>query len=56
MSRDSKLNINANTKCLNVKVSAEAHRRLKVYAAVKCTDMNSVMNQMILKYIPEIKE
>lgn len=56
MPRSSKLDIIANTKNLNVKVSEEAHRRLKVYAAIHCTDMNTVMDKLILKYIPEVKE
>lgn len=55
MSRQSKLDVVSNTKNLNVKISTDAHLRLKVYAAANCTDMNVVIDQLILEHIPKVR-
>lgn len=55
MPRQSKLDVVSTTKCLNVKISNEAHKRVKVYAAANCTDMNVVIEQLILEHIPKVR-
>ena len=55
MSRQSKLDVVSNTKNLNVKISTDAHTRVKVYAAATGTDMNVVIEQLILEHIPKVR-
>ena len=55
MPRQSKLDVVSTTKCLNVKISNEAHKRVKVYAAANCTDMNVVIEQLILEHIQKVR-
>lgn len=55
MSRQSKLDVVSNTKNLNVKISTDAHKRVKVYAAANGTDMNVVIEQLILEHIPKVR-